>query len=123
MNRPKKKMKLPDLSALNEGQIKELDDIKDKLWKRIDELMNGEGYESEEKFNFKMQTWVEYEARTRPTAARELVLIGAQLIQRRFYTVIAAAIRSDSGEVIDPEAKIIPFELPDNKEGGSGNEK
>jgi hypothetical protein len=108
MNRPKKKTKLPDLSALNEGQVRELDSIKESLWNRIDELMQGEGYGDEASFNFKMQTWVEYEARTRPAACRELVLVAAPLIQRRFYTVMAAAMREES--------KVVAFRLPNAEE-------
>jgi len=111
MNRPKKKIKPAELADLTEAESETLDSIKDALWAKVDELMNGEGYKSEEDFNFKMSTWVQFEASIRDRSSRPLVLLGAQLIQRRFYTVMAMALRLESDE--DIEAKVVPFELND----------
>lgn len=88
--------------ALTEEEEVVLDEVKSVLWEKIGALMEAGGFESAEVFNFKMQTWVQHEALTRPSAVRSVVLLASNQIQARFYLVmsLAAAESASNGDVI-----------------------
>lgn len=119
MKRSKKtKIQPAALEGLSGPEMELLDEVKASLWSKLDELMTTTGYESEEDFNFKMGVWVQYEASIRTRSEREIVLLAAQLIQRRFYTVMSIAMKAD--DVIElPEyddGKVVEFKQPSKED-------
>lgn len=97
MNRPQKKngsnpRKIGKLRKINDAERAVLDEVKAKLWEKVGEIMEAGGCSSQADFDFKMQTWVEHEARERPEGERALVLLASEQIQQRFYTVMGAAL-------------------------------
>ena len=97
MNRPQKKngakpRQIGRLRAINDAERAVLEQVKAKLWKKVGEIMEAGGCSSQADFDFKMQTWVEHEARERPEGERALVLLASEQIQQRFYTVMGAAL-------------------------------
>ena len=87
---------IPDLSDLSDEQHRRLDEMKDALWGRVGEVMQGDGFRGEDDFNWRMSVWVQNMAVECAAEDRGLVLIAASLIERRFWTVIRMALRGET---------------------------
>lgn len=83
------------VESLHPRKRRKLERYKRKLWQRVDRLMSAGEFEGTDKFDFHMQTWVENLARDKASGPedRELVLLAADIIQIRFWTLMRAVLR------------------------------
>lgn len=83
---------------LNDAEHARIDGYKERLWAKVNELMESGGYTSQSDFDFKMSTWVQGMVIDAPAADRELVMQAGDEIQRRFIAVMLAAMEAEGGE-------------------------
>jgi hypothetical protein len=98
---------IPDLDKLNDEQRVALNGYVARIWEQVCRLMdNAEAGMSVRDLDWKMEMYVQGLALEVSPAERGLVLVGSQIVQRRYRTLLRLALRTEEGKrVAEAEAR------------------